>query len=105
MVDVAALAARGPRVIAEAMEVCRGRAVHGAPDQVVRFPGSYRRRFFGAFSAVSEWSRLSEGARYMVAAVEWEVAVVKRYVRRFDVLPSRLVGELVGDACGEAEAE
>lgn len=103
MVDVGALAARGSRVIAEAVAVLEDRARYGAPSQLVRFPPSYRRRFFGAFGAVSEWSLLSEGSRYMVAAVEWEVAVVKRYVRRFDVLPPRLVGELLDGPDGEVE--
>lgn len=97
MVDVRAIACRGSSVIAEAMEVLSARAAHGVGSQVVIFPPSYRRRFFSAFSAVPGWSRLPEGSRYMVAAVEWECAVVRRYIRRFDVLPSRLVGEVLDD--------
>lgn len=97
MVDVVSLASRGARVIAEALQVQRERAMNRGPSQLVIFPPSYRRRFFSAFSGVPEWARLSDAARYMVAAVEWEVAVVKRYVRRFDVLPSRVVGQLDDD--------
>ena len=103
MVDVGALAGRGGLVIREAVAVIQARARHGAPSQLVILPPSYRRRFFGAFAAVAEWRGLPRSARYLVAAVEWEAAVVRRFIRRFDVLPDRLVGQLEDEEAGACD--